>query len=97
MINAFALGAASQLSLILSGLDRLPCPGVPAAGALAAAGAGALIPAVARDLLPEFHVLQLEWRRHLDRRWLLRVVRDGLSRASLDQEEPVKRPHESHR
>jgi hypothetical protein len=60
MLQAFALGAASQLSLVLSALlvfilivpKRL-------VGALAAFGAGALIAAVARDLLPEAHQLPL--------------------------------------
>jgi ZIP family zinc transporter len=60
MLNAFALGAASQLSLILSGLlvflVTMPRRLV---GALAAFGAGALVAAVARDLLPQAHQLQL--------------------------------------
>ncbi len=60
MLSAFALGALSQLSLILSGL-MVFLVSVPTrvVGALAAFGAGALIAAVARDLLPEAHVLQL--------------------------------------
>ena len=60
MLNAFALGAVSQLSLILSGLVVF-LVSVPRGlvGALAAFGAGALIAAVARDLLPETHALQL--------------------------------------
>jgi len=60
MLNAFVLGAVSQLSLILSGLTVF-LVSVPKrlVGALAAFGAGALIAAVARDLLPEAHVLQL--------------------------------------
>ncbi len=60
MLNAFGLGAASQLSLILSGLlvfaFKMPTRLV---GALAAFGAGALIAAVARDLLPDAHHLNL--------------------------------------
>ena len=60
MLNAFGLGAVSQLSLILSGvvvfLVSVPTRVV---GALAAFGAGALIAAIARDLLPETHPLQL--------------------------------------
>src|SRR5262245_52734500 len=60
MLNAFVLGAVSQLSLIFSGL-LVFLVSVPKrlVGALAAFGAGALIAAVARDLLPEAHVLQL--------------------------------------
>ncbi|HKE94836.1 MAG TPA: hypothetical protein VKB34_11050 [Povalibacter sp.] len=60
MLNAFALGAASQLSLILSAVIVFMIV-VPRrlVGALAAFGAGALIAAVARDLLPEAHQLQL--------------------------------------
>src|SRR5262245_55291690 len=60
MLHAFGLGAASQLSLILSGL-MVFVVSVPkqVAGGLAAFGAGALIAAVARDLLPEAHVLQI--------------------------------------
>ena len=60
MLQAFALGAASQLSLILSALLVFVLT-VPRrmVGALAAFGAGALIAAVARDLLPEAHQLQL--------------------------------------
>jgi len=60
MLNAFALGALSQLSLILSGL-MVFLVSVPkrVVGALAGFGAGALIAAVARDLLPEAHALQL--------------------------------------
>jgi ZIP family zinc transporter len=60
MLNAFVLGAVSQLSLIVSGL-MVFLVSVPKrlVGALAAFGAGALIAAVARDLLPEAHVLQL--------------------------------------
>ena len=56
MLNAFALGALSQLSLILSGL-MVFLVSVPkrVVGALAGFGAGALIAAVARDLLPEAH------------------------------------------
>jgi ZIP family zinc transporter len=60
MLESFALGAATQLSLVLSGLAvflvTMPRRLV---GAMAAFGAGALIAAVARDLLPEAHVLQL--------------------------------------
>jgi len=60
MFLSFALGAATQLSLVLSGLAvflvTMPRRLV---GAMAAFGAGALIAAVARDLLPEAHVLQL--------------------------------------
>jgi ZIP family zinc transporter len=60
MLNAFGLGAASQLSLILSALlvfaFTFPRRMV---GAMAAFGAGALIAAVSRDLLPEAHELQL--------------------------------------
>jgi len=55
---AFVLGAASQLSLPLSAvavfLVKFPTRLV---GALAAFGAGALIAAVSRDLLPEAHEL----------------------------------------
>ena len=60
MLHAFGLGAASQLSLVLSGL-MVFVVSVPKhlAGGLAAFGAGALIAAVARDLLPEAHVLQI--------------------------------------
>jgi ZIP family zinc transporter len=60
MLNAFALGAVSQLSLIVSALIVF-LVSVPTrlVGALAAFGAGALIAAVARDLLPEAHALQL--------------------------------------
>jgi ZIP family zinc transporter len=60
MLYAFVLGAVSQVSLILSGLVVF-LVSVPKrlVGALAAFGAGALIAAVARDLLPEAHVLQL--------------------------------------
>lgn len=59
-MNAFALGAASQLSLILSGLMAfvVSVP-KPLVGGLAAFGAGALIAAIARDLLPAAHVLPL--------------------------------------
>lgn len=60
MLYAFVLGAVSQLSLVLSGiavfLVRVPKRVV---GALAGFGAGALIAAVSRDLLPEAHHLQL--------------------------------------
>ena len=60
MLYAFALGAATQLSMVLSGLlvfvFTMPKRLV---GALAAFGAGALIAAVSRDLLPEAHALQL--------------------------------------
>ncbi len=60
MLYAFALGAATQLSLVLSGLlvflINMPKRLV---GALAGFGAGALIAAVSRDLLPEAHALQL--------------------------------------
>jgi zinc transporter, ZIP family len=60
MLESFALGAVTQLSLVLSGLAvflvTMPRRLV---GAMAAFGAGALIAAVARDLLPEAHVLQL--------------------------------------
>jgi ZIP family zinc transporter len=60
MLQAFALGAASQLSLVLSALFVFILT-VPKrlVGALAAFGAGALIAAVSRDLLPEAHQLQL--------------------------------------
>ena len=60
MLQAFALGAISQLSLILSGLAVF-LVSVPkrVVGALAGFGAGALVAAVARDLLPEAHQLQL--------------------------------------
>jgi ZIP family zinc transporter len=60
MLNAFALGAVTQLSLVLSGLIVFLIT-VPrgAVGALAGFGAGALIAAVSRDLLPEAHALQL--------------------------------------
>ena len=60
MLNAFALGAVSQLSLVLSGLAVFLVT-VPkrTVGALAGFGAGALIAAVSRDLLPEAHALQL--------------------------------------
>ena len=60
VLFAFALGAISQLSLIVSALAvfvvRFPTRLV---GALAAFGAGALVAAVARDLLPEAHELSL--------------------------------------
>jgi zinc transporter, ZIP family len=60
MLYAFALGALSQLSLVMSGLlvflVKVPKRVV---GALAAFGAGALIAAISRDLLPEAHQLQL--------------------------------------
>ena len=60
LLYAFALGAISMLSLPLSGiavfLVKFPTRLV---GALAAIGAGALIAAVVRDLLPEAHELQL--------------------------------------
>ena len=60
MLNSFTLGAVAQLSLVLSGLAVFFIT-VPRrlVGALAAFGAGALIAAVARDLLPEAAVLQL--------------------------------------
>jgi ZIP family zinc transporter len=60
MLYAFALGAGSQLSLVLSAVLVFVFT-VPRrlVGALAAFGAGALIAAVARDLLPEAHQLQL--------------------------------------
>src|SRR5262245_46942217 len=60
LLSAFVLGALSQLSLVLSGLAvflvKVPRRLV---GALAAVGAGALVAAVARDLLPEAYTLQL--------------------------------------
>jgi len=60
VLAAFALGALSQLSLIVSALAvfvaKFPKRVV---GALAAFGAGALIAAVARDLLPEAHHMSL--------------------------------------
>ena len=60
VLSAFALGAISQLSLIVSALAvyvvKFPTRLV---GALAAFGAGALIAAVARDLLPEAHHVPL--------------------------------------
>ena len=56
MLEAFALGAVAQMSLVLSGLAvflvSIPRRWV---GALAAFGAGALMAAVTRDLLPETH------------------------------------------
>jgi len=60
MLIAFALGAVSQLSLILSSL-LVFVVSVPTrvVGALAAFGAGALIAAIARDLLPEANALPL--------------------------------------
>jgi len=60
MLTAFGLGAITQLSLVLSGLLVFVVT-VPrrTVGALAGAGAGALVAAVARDLLPEAHSLQL--------------------------------------
>jgi len=60
MLYAFALGAASQLSLVLSAVLVFVLT-VPRrlVGILAAFGAGALIAAVARDLLPEANQLQL--------------------------------------
>lgn len=65
MLNAFGLGAISQLSLVLSALVVFMIT-VPRrmVGAMAAFGAGALIAAVARDLLPEAHQLQL-WQSSL--------------------------------
>jgi ZIP family zinc transporter len=60
VLFAFILGAASQLSLPMSAiavfLVKFPTRLV---GAMAAFGAGALIAAVARDLLPEAHQLAL--------------------------------------
>lgn len=60
MLNAFGLGAVTQLSLVLSVflvfLFTMPKRLV---GALAAFGAGALIAAVSRDLLPDAHQLNL--------------------------------------
>ena len=60
VLFAFVLGAVSQTSLILSALAvfviKFPTRLV---GALAAFGAGALIAAVSRDLLPETHTLTL--------------------------------------
>ena len=58
MLNAFALGAVTQLSLVLSALLVFVVT-VPrrAIGAMAGFGAGALIAAVSRDLLPEAHAL----------------------------------------
>jgi ZIP family zinc transporter len=60
VLNSFALGAAAQLSLILCGLAvflvKVPSRVV---GALAGFGAGSLIAAVSRDLLPEAHELPL--------------------------------------
>ena len=61
MLNAFALGAVTQLSLVLSGLIVFAVT-VPrrTVGALAGFGAGALLAAISRDLLPEAaHSLQL--------------------------------------
>jgi len=60
MLAAFALGAVTQLSLVLSGLVVFLVT-VPRRliGAMAGFGAGALIAAVSRDLLPEAHSLQL--------------------------------------
>jgi ZIP family zinc transporter len=60
VLQAFALGAASQFSLIVSGLVVFLVT-VPkrVVGGLAGFGAGALIAAVARDLLPEAHELAL--------------------------------------
>jgi ZIP family zinc transporter len=60
VLNAFGLGAATQLSLVLSGLVVfLIAVPTRVVGALAGFGAGALIAAVSRDLLPEAHSLQL--------------------------------------
>src|SRR6185436_14694475 len=60
MLNAFALGAVTQLSLVLSGLIvfgvKVPRRTV---GALAGFGAGALRAGISRDLLPEADSLQL--------------------------------------
>ena len=60
MLNAFALGAVTQLSLVLSGLIVFGVT-VPrrTVGALAGFGAGALLAAISRDLLPEADSLQL--------------------------------------
>jgi len=62
---AFVLGAISQLSLVLSALSvyvvKFP---IRVVGALAGFGAGALIAAVARDLLPEANELAL-WQGSL--------------------------------
>ncbi|HEY4370067.1 MAG TPA: hypothetical protein VGN07_22745 [Steroidobacteraceae bacterium] len=60
VLYAFVLGAISQVSLILSALAVF-LVSIPKrlVGAMAAFGAGALIAAIARDLLPEAHVLQL--------------------------------------
>ena len=58
MLNAILLGAAAQSSLILSGLVvyaiRVPPKVI---GALAGLGAGALVSAIAFDLIPEGQVL----------------------------------------
>ena len=65
VLFAFVLGAVSQMSLPLSALSvylvKFPTRLV---GALAAFGAGALIAAVSRDLLPETHTLSL-WQASL--------------------------------
>lgn len=58
LLQAFALGAVTQLSLVLSGLAVYFIK-VPKAivGCMAGFGAGALIAAVARDLLPDTDTL----------------------------------------
>ena len=65
VLFAFVFGAVSQMSLPLSALSvylvKFPTRLV---GALAAFGAGALIAAVSRDLLPETHTLSL-WQASL--------------------------------
>jgi ZIP family zinc transporter len=65
VLFAFVLGAVSQTSLVLSALAvfvlKFPKRLV---GAMAAFGAGALIAAIARDLLPEAHSLPL-WQASL--------------------------------
>lgn len=69
MLDAFLLGAAAQSSLLLSGL-AVYLVKVPKAviGAFAGFGAGALVAAVAFDLIPEGQGLSENWQLAL---WLL--------------------------
>jgi ZIP family zinc transporter len=69
LVDAFLLGAAAQSSLLLSGL-AVYLVKVPKAviGALAGFGAGALISAIAFDLIPQGEGLSEDWELAL---WLL--------------------------
>ena len=72
MLEAFGLGMAAQLSLLLGGLIvcwiRVPTRVV---GILAGLGAGAMISAVAFDLIPEAQEQISEWQTVL---WMLTGV-----------------------